>query len=364
MTIDLYAIVLLFSAALATLLAVLAIAVGRWESGMVRAFVLHSTATAFWAAGHFLEQAVLGGADGALFPIGSTGWWIYLVRAAGMIASPIVWFVLCVRTSHNGTFPGWLKAPLSLFFFLTFAVAVTNPATGLLVSEGQGGLPEVGLLTPPLLAVSFFLAAVGTVILVRTRWRQGSGARVSAVVIAVAVVLPMIGGTAWSLRGLLGGPLAVDYAPLLFPLLNLVLLNDVLRHGFANIVPIAAARAFTSMSDIAIVVDTDMVITEVNDAAQRELPAAAVGTPLEGSVPGLAEHARARLRGDRSHGAFELRHEGSVYEGSTHLTGAPGKRSTGCIILLADVTELRRAHEHLELLASSDADAVSLRTPY
>ncbi|TLM80174.1 MAG: hypothetical protein FDZ70_01805 [Actinobacteria bacterium] len=367
MTVDAYSIALLLSAGIATLMALIALVSGRWRAGIVRAFIMHGAAAALWSFGHFLERTLIPGVEPALAAFGSVGWLAYLVRDTGMAASPVVWFTLCTLAADRHSIRAWHKTLLAAFFVTAMVLAATNPITGWILRLDPDGTMIVGWPNYALAAIALCIGLLGTYRFAAWRWRLGGRARTSGVAIALAALAPTVTGVAWVVRSPDLTLLTVNPAPLLMPVVNLLLLGEVLRQGFADIIPVAAARAFASMSDLAIVTDGSLAITEINDAAARELPATVVGGRLEDVHPDLAAHVRACLAGDRGHGPFEVRIGESIYEGRAHLTDASRADARACMLMLSDVTELRWAHDQLhraEAAREADADATTLHAPY
>jgi PAS domain-containing protein len=174
-------------------------------------------------------------------------------------------------------------------------------------------------------------------LLIAAVWRYGGSTnRSQAIWLGIATAMPFLGGLAWALRSPLNLPISVNPVPLLLSLLNAVLLYQVLRTGFADLVPLAALQVYRTMSDAVIVVNEVGSIVAMNPSAERLLFGVQPGTALAEASPEIAEHADRFMAGTAEYSEFELSYDHAVYWGRIRRTRDSRRSPWGFIVLLTE----------------------------
>jgi len=340
----------LSAAALAASLAWVAWREWRGGNRIVLFFLLLNIATFLWSASYAIELNLTSPAVLDVAPVGSAAYFLFVIEMLGIAAAPTYWFLFCAAYARKSRWvDGWRLWLAHVPMIYTLAVMVTNPLHQLFVSHAGQGVPSTyGPLAIPHLLGTQVLVVWGIWLIVTASWRRGTPAsRRQAVVLAVASLMPFLGGMAWALRSVLGLPLTVNPVPILFSVLNLVLLYQVLRHGFGDIVSVAARQAFHTMADAVLVINADGFLVASNPAAELLLPEVKTGKRLREVAPAIAERAEECLSTDE-YLEFELEVADTVQWGRVRRTLDRRDASLGCIILLTDVTDLRAAQSGLE----------------
>ncbi len=131
----------------------------------------------------------------------------------------------------------------------------------------------------------------------------------------------------------------------------------------------AHEQAFEEMSDAAVVVDTRLHVVLANSAARRLFPRMRPGDAVAEHCPPLTTHMEHCLVSDLPETTFETLFDGTVLWGRA-IPLVEGETSLGCLVLLADLTDLRAAQTELirlghdiSQLARARHDTVRLGAP-
>jgi len=124
------------------------------------------------------------------------------------------------------------------------------------------------------------------------------------------------------------------------------------RYRFLDIIPIARSRLIETMSTPMLVLDTGGLIIDLNPAACElfsTTSSAAVGKPVNGIVPDWPDFLMLCLSDKTSYSNLTRGREGSTrfYTGSVEQIRTSSGEPEGRLILLQDVTELKRVEEAL-----------------
>ncbi len=341
------------SALLSAYLAANALRALRGKDRTVVFFFLLNIAMMFWSLFYGLDLNLSGAMVSAVAPIGSTTWIVFAFEIVGLSAAPTYWFLFSASLAGKTRWVrGWPLLLAHVPFAYGIAIATTNPLHHEFVSQTGPGAPATyGFLAIPNQIVTFALIGWGTWLLLTAIWQSGGKtSRLEMYVLAGAILMPFIGGLAWALRHAIHLPLQVNPVPILFAVLNLVLLYQVLRRGLADILPHAALQTFRTMPDAVIIVDDGLVVQAVNPESTHTFPRVKPRMPLAEAIPELTSHVDAFLADSGDFGEFELKIGDSVFWGRIRQILAWGGVPLGYSILLTNVTNLRAAEADLVLL--------------
>ncbi|MBE0476190.1 MAG: PAS domain-containing protein [Coriobacteriia bacterium] len=315
-------------------------------------FVALNVSISAWCLSYAVHLHTRGPAEPATGAAGPWAFALFAVQIIGLSFTPVYWFLHAARRAERRRWlKGWRAVLVHVPAVYTIAVALTNPWHGLFARQTVPGAPTAyGSLAIVHHLTTFLLVAPGIWLLVSSSSQRDAAPRDRrrASLLGAAALLPLAGGILWSLRHLLGLDIPVNPVPVLFSLLTMLLLYQVIAQGLDGLVPLAAAEAFRSMSDAAVVTDDRGVVIETNGVCRRLLPEAVRGVPLWEAVPALGAHVRTCLSLSETTVAFELEHEGAVFYGRANPVKGPRGDVLGCSVLLTDITDLRAAQHELE----------------
>jgi PAS domain S-box-containing protein len=281
------------------------------------------------------------------------------VEYLGITSLPLIWLSYAVHFASRGR---WLT-PLRLVLLgipipVTLLLVWTNGRHGLIWNQlGQVGHGSFVILNvghgPGFWAFwvySYALLLAGTVLLVHTFIRAPRLYRDQAGAVLLAALAPWIGNLLYVLDLT---PFAnLDLTPFAFAVSGVAATWAMRRFRLFEIAPAAHGAVFKSMGDGVIVLDTQNRVVDVNPAAER-----IVGQPIRAAIGrpvGEALAARLDLV-ERYAGVDEGRDEIVVGEGEERrfldLLISPLRnergRVTGRLVVLRDITALRRSEETL-----------------
>jgi diguanylate cyclase (GGDEF)-like protein len=282
----------------------------------LRAFLVLCAATAWWSVFHALDRDAPGVAP---------------AEYMGLVAAPLAWLAFTASYAGRG---GWLRRPAAGLLLLPAIAAV------LLVWAGGARGPAWTALDACRHLAAFAGAAIalGSLTQGPRPASQKAALLLAALLIAAGHVLEM---RAVRLPAGLD-PLPAAYA--LAALAGIALFRPRLLH----LVPVARSLVVEGLADGVIVLDGEDRIVDCNSAAEALLsqPAASLlGSParrvLVSSLAGCLEPGTATRA--------ELLVGGRAYEASVTALGRSSVAPEGRVMLLREVTELRRAEQELTL---------------
>jgi PAS domain-containing protein len=316
-----------------------------------RFFVGLNLSTALWSFSSFALINHAPGQEAGTFPYGAPGYVISTALTLGVVASTYFWFLFAAEHARKRA---WTRSPVTWIAALpgiyTMLATATNPSHTLLVRQSEPfARVDIGLLAYPYLVGTYALVALGTYLLIRGSWTRGTTAgRRQAIFLGIAALLPTMGGLLWQLlRQFTPLDPTLNPIPVLFAVLELVLVGEVVTGGLADLLPHARAAAFDAMHDAAIVLDSRLRVITVNRAAARLFPMIEEGMPIDEYFSTLGQHARTFLERHPEGVNFEADLGGFVYWGRVRQTGG---NHAGCLVLLTDLTDLRSAQAKLTQL--------------
>lgn len=349
------------SVAVAT--ALLAAVLTKGETKAIRLFVILNIAIAILLATQLLELTRLSQTHILSARPPSAGWLVASASSLAIGIVPPLWFLFAaLQSGRTELARGWTGLWLRTHGAATFVAGSTNHWHGWASRVPEaGGNAIAGPLAYPLAASGIALCAWGILLLYRYLARRDDDeGDILAPVFAMAIALPLAGNAAFNLSALLGAPWPFDPSSSLFPIAAVVLLWTAFRSGLTDIVPIAAAQAFKTMADAAIVTDDRLRVITANPIAQASFPEVKPGALLADVMPEVAVHARSCAAEKDAYVPFEFRKTGEIYWGRVHSIKPKGSRALGCIVLLSDITDLRYTQQQLDcLLKGRLEDAVS-----
>jgi signal transduction histidine kinase len=286
------------------------------------------------------------------------------VRYVGVLLMPFVWLAFCLQyTGHDRRLtPRTVGVGLGVCAAFWIAL-VTNGAHGLFwrdlrLAEVDGLLKWQSTLGPLYwinVAWSYALLLVGDVLLLHALARSPRVHVGQAVCLLLATSVPTAANAAyqagWQPLGF------VDPTPPALTISALLMSWALFRYGFLTLVPVARYAVVDGLRDPVIVLDPAGRIVDLNPAARLVLgpqAGSALGEACvdvfgpwpEATGPGFPEMVR-NVDGDRR--TYEVR-----------ISSLAGGRRPGRLVVLADVTERRRAedaiarqNQHLQALLES-----------
>jgi signal transduction histidine kinase/CheY-like chemotaxis protein len=277
-------------------------------------------------------------------------WWVESRRFA-FICGPAVFLVLVAWTN-----------PLHHLFWADIRNTTIN---GFLIA-----MPEYGPGFTMLFDYCYALVALSTVLLVQAVYRSSGVYRAQATIMLFGVLLPWIVNIIdmWRVFGFIH----VDTAAMCFAVTGLAFLPGLFRFRLLDLTPVAWAAVVKGMNDPVIVIDPWGRIVDLNEAAQRLIgrpSAKIIGTPAASAFArwcNLSQHLGAIVK--RGEPSFELVGPPSIGPSPFDARISPlgdGDRPSGWVVVLRDISELKRAaEERLRMLreraARAEAEAANL----
>jgi len=240
-----------------------------------------------------------------------------------------------------------LFAPVAVLFALSWG----NPANLVFTSEYHVGADGI-LYVPPLggpvkilvtKVYGFLLTAFAGGIFLGEILRT-SGVRRRQTVYLFLILVTLAATTLVKIAGLV--PEYFDPTSTAYSVSGLVFAYSIRRHGLLRFGSVAQERAFEAVEEVILVADPDDVVVEVNRAGRELFEDDVVGEPIESvlSEPsgGSSDEATATVKLDRPRGQryFTRRTSRITY----------GRGLTGRLVVLSDVTALKRRQDELDLL--------------
>jgi diguanylate cyclase (GGDEF)-like protein/PAS domain S-box-containing protein len=207
-----------------------------------------------------------------------------------------------------------------------------------------------------MLAYAYGLLLAGVWLIVRTLVQSGRLYSRQALALLVGVAAPLAANILYE-ADLVG---AIDPTPFAFTLTGLAFFWGFQRYGFLDLAPVARNSIFLVLRDAVLVLDPRDRIVDVNPSAERLLGRAAtdlIGKPLGDVLTDLAALIRGVVVDDPAdRREIELVGPGATqhYEVRVSALRGHGPRVTGRVVVLADVTERKRAEQVLAHQASHD----------
>jgi hypothetical protein len=335
----------LASAVVASALAVLALLSTNHRSLQQWLFLGLNAAVATWCLGYFLEinfdAASVGGADTTAFAgIGTPGWLIHVLASLGMAAAPVLWFLFAAeRTGRTRWLSGWRLAAACAPGAYTLIELATNPIHGMSVLAVSGS--GIATLGPPAIVdqlLAFVLIAAGAWMIGKAAWHDGRRAvRLSAMRILVAAALPVTGGGYFFVRSVIGHPLAVNPAPELFVIMEVILAYEMLFAGLTDIGPYPGNVDADLSTDAAITVDEQLVVLRFTPAAGKAFPGLAVGESLSDALPEIARHTQVCMFYGLDQLAFEVAIGARKWWGRVQRRATSDPIALTCVVQLTEV---------------------------
>ncbi len=346
MSIPVVALWPLSAAFLSALLVLAAAFIPRTRSRGTVFFILLNASTTAWALAYALQLILAPELEPGVAGTATIEYWLFVMITFGIAGAPTYWFLFAAEHAGKTWWTtGWRLLLVHVPMIYTITVAITNPWHTAFVNQTHlGAETTYGPLAPPHQIMTFVLVLAGIYLLVSSEWRTRTRTgRRRAMVLLAAAMLPTLGGLLWTTRHATGLDVPVNLSPVLFPILNLVLAYQALRTGLADVIPVAAGEAFRTMADAAIVTNRHNVVATINPATERLMPEIQQGQDLARVLPVAALHPR----GFESYCEFEFSRGEHAYWGRVIRIRDRNHRAAGSLVLLTDVTELRRTQARL-----------------
>lgn len=221
----------------------------------------------------------------------SAGTWVFAAGQIGVALATTYWYLFAIETVGGPKWrSGWRLALAHAPGALMILAVLTNPLHRAFLSRYDATIPgqfTYGPLATPLHVLLYVLATAATFLYVREALRRGSAYRRAGVLLAIGGGLPLAGNIIWMTRGLTGFSAPFNPTVILLTLASAMVAVAVLSSGLSDLMPVAEARAFQSMSDAAVVLSPQWRVVALNPAAASILPSAAVGEPFASVIEAL-----------------------------------------------------------------------------
>lgn len=305
-------------------------------------FILSMATGGAWA---FLFATFTAVADPGLTRAIANLFWVMVPTAA--VAMFLLAYEFVFKQTVSRRLVGALFLPVVVLFGLTWV----NPESLIFTAEYRVGadgvlyFPNVG--GPVKFAVTkvygylLVLLAAGMFVgeVLRT---EGTHRRQTVYLLVVFSILVL--STMVKVAGLV--PAYFDPTSAVYSLSGVFFAYSINRHGLMRFVPIAREQTFTEVSDAILIADPDGRVVDINAAARRLFDGRIVGDRLETVMSGYDE-----LPDEPGGRTLGLKRDGSQRFFSYRTSPIPyGRGLEGRIVLLTDVTELKKRENELDLL--------------
>lgn len=240
-----------------------------------------------------------------------------------------------------------LFAPVGVLFLLSWS----NPAN-LVFTPAYGIGPDGFLYVPPFGGpVRFVVTKVYGYLL--TSFAAGmfvgealrtKGIRRRQTLYLLLILLALVATTFVKIAGLV--PEYFDPTSAAYSVSGLVFAYSIERHNLLKFAPVAREQAFQEVKDVIVVVDPDDIVVETNRAGEELFGEEIVGKPVDFALP------------DPSRDVVEMQGRTIEVDGddgqryfswqTSHI--AYGRGMVGKLIVLRDITDLKRRQDELSLL--------------
>jgi two-component system sensor histidine kinase SenX3 len=350
----LYAVLLVLSAAVALLVAVIAWR-RRSAPGALGLFLFEASAFV-WSSSYTLQWV--------LTDHGPSRFWL-AVRLVGVLTAPMAALIMVLGyTGRRRWLSGARLAVLLTVPLVLVLLAATDPFHHLYLGSGA---PEMrvtagGPLVVVATAYGLALLVAGILLLARAAVRQHRVYRLQSAMLIVALAVPML-TTLLEAAGFHAFRV-INATPIVFTLTGPLLAFALFRLGLLGLVPVARDRIIEDLRDGIIVLDSERRVVDVNPAAVRMTGVTQddIGRDFD-DVFASSSDAAARLRDslDADGTAAEISAPGAP-DRVLEVSASPMRESRGrriaTIATVRDVTE--RARLATELKARTDDLALAL----
>lgn len=277
----------------------------------------------------------------------------------GVVFAPVAVFIFALRITHRSK---WLKNPM-------LALICTVPVIVLVIlfTDSQHGLFFAGKRTDAFIqdggtvfwfhvAFSYSLVLFATILLIRTFIRSSGIYRKQIGMVLLGLSVTWLN----SIIFILGiNPLpGADNTPFSFTIAGIAFAFALHRYRLLDIVPVARDVLIEQLSDGVLVIDAQNRLVDINPAAAAmlDIPAGALGDPMDHVLSHWKRSEREFLLHGNSDAGFEMQAKANTYveaRGAT-LTDDKG-RHLGRLVVLHDITRLKNTQDELKKLATRDS---------
>ncbi|HNT24368.1 MAG TPA: histidine kinase N-terminal 7TM domain-containing protein [Anaerolineales bacterium] len=276
----------------------------------------------------------------------------------GITSLPVFWFFFVLEYTHQAK---WLKRPYSLLIWLipllTIVAAWTNDVHGWLWTQIVPATSEAGSQLVyghgwvfwVFAGYGYLLILAGTLALVWAIFRYPRLYRRQAVIVLSGAAVPWLGNAIY-LSGL--SPVrGIDPTPLSFALSGLLYSLGIFRFHLFELVPVAREAIVEMMADGVVVLDKHDRVLDINPAAQEMLSVSGdvVGQDAAAAFANTPDLlACCCEEGQRASACISISDTRSLDVSITTLQSR-GDVTAGRLIVMHDITQLRRTSEQLRL---------------
>lgn len=276
----------------------------------------------------------------------------------GITSLPVFWFFFVLEYTHQAK---WLKRPYSLLIWLipllTVVAAWTNDAHGWLWTQIVPATSEAGSQLVyghgwvfwVFAGYGYLLILAGTLALVWAIFRFPRLYRRQAVIVLLGAAVPWLGNAIY-LSGL--SPVrGIDPTPLSFALSGLLYSLGIFRFHLFELVPVAREAIVEMMADGVVVLDKHDRVLDINPAAQEMLRVSGdvIGRDAAAAFANTPDLlACCCEEGQKASACISISDMRSLDVSITTLQSR-GDVTAGRLIVMHDITQLRRTSEQLRL---------------
>lgn len=173
---------------------------------------------------------------------------------------------------------------------------------------------------------------------------RADGTRRKRVLYLLGIFTALTVSTMVKVAGLV--PIFFDPTSVVYSASGLAFAYSINRHGLFKSIAIGREQTFEEVNDAIVVVDEDDIVVDVNQRGYDLFLGDVVGDDVTNVIPQYGED-------DFDVGVHELQFAGDEQTRYFHCKTSPveyGRRSEGKIIILGDVTELKKQEQELHLL--------------
>ncbi len=276
----------------------------------------------------------------------------------GITSLPVFWFIFVLEYTHQAH---WLKRPFSMLIWIiplaTVLAAWTNDLHGWLWTEilpvsADAGAQMIyghGWVFWGFAGYGYLLILVGTLALVWSILRYPRLYRRQAAIVLAGAAIPWVGNALY--LGGLSPVLGIDPTPLSFALSGMLYSLGIFRFHLFELVPVAREAIVEMMADGVVVLDKHDRVLDINPAAQEMLQVTedVIGQDAAAALAHFPHLLACCCEGgDRVNTCLSVGETRSLDVSITTLQSR-GDVMAGRLIVMHDITEIRRTSEQLRL---------------